>query len=86
MKLAVARHQALLRQAIEANQGVIFKIVGDAAQAAFSLATQGLAAAVAAQRALFGQEWSEPGPIRVRMGSTPGRRSWQARITPSAIR
>ena len=72
MKTAVARHHALLRQAIESNGGIVFKIVGDEFQAAFDLATQGLAASLAAQRALLAQEWGETGPLRVRMGLHTG--------------
>jgi len=72
MKTAVARHQTILRQAIETNGGVVFKIIGDAFQAAFELASQGLAAAVAAQRHILSAEWGETGPLRVRMGLHTG--------------
>jgi len=72
MKAAVARHHALLRQAIEANGGIVFKVVGDEFQAAFDLASHGLVAALAAQRALLAQEWGETGPLRVRMGLHTG--------------
>jgi len=72
MKAAVARHHAILRQAIEANGGVVFKVIGDAFQAAFDLASRGLAAALAAQRALRAEDWGEIGPMRVRMGLHTG--------------
>src|SRR5262245_40981533 len=38
MAAAVERHLALLRTAIERHHGVLFKIVGDATQAAFATA------------------------------------------------
>jgi LuxR family maltose regulon positive regulatory protein len=72
MKAAVAQHNAILRQAIEANSGIVFKIVGDAFQAAFELASQGLSAALAAQQGLLGAEWDETGPLRVRIGLHSG--------------
>ena len=54
MATAVARHLTLLRAAIEAHGGVLFKIVGDAVQAAFPTAPEAVAAALDAQRALAG--------------------------------
>jgi len=47
-------------------------VVGDAIQAAFSLATQGVDAAIAGQRALRAEDWGESGPIQVRMGLHTG--------------
>jgi class 3 adenylate cyclase len=52
MKVALARHHAMLEQAIESNNGYVFQIVGDAFCAAFATARHGIAAALAAQRAL----------------------------------
>ncbi len=69
MKTAVALHHRIVRQAIEVNGGVIFKIIGDAFQAAFSLTGHALAAAVAAQRELQSAEWpTSIGALAVRMG------------------
>ena len=68
MKASLARHHAILRHAIEAHGGRVFQIVGDSFQAAFATASNGLAAAVAAQRALQVEMWAETGPLRVRMG------------------
>jgi class 3 adenylate cyclase len=45
MKDSLAQHYAILRQAIESNQGHVFQIVGDSFQAAFALAPHALAAA-----------------------------------------
>jgi predicted ATPase/DNA-binding SARP family transcriptional activator len=52
MQAALARHDALLRQAIEARAGWVFKTLGDQFCAAFATAPDALAAAVEAQRAL----------------------------------
>ncbi len=72
MKGALVRHHALLQQAIESNGGYVFQIVGDAFCAAFHTASGGVAAALAAQRALTAEPWDEAGPIRVRMALHTG--------------
>ncbi len=51
MQKALRRHDALMRSAIAANGGHIFKTIGDAFCAAFSLAPDALIAALDAQRA-----------------------------------
>jgi predicted ATPase/class 3 adenylate cyclase len=68
MARAAARHDALLADAIAAQDGVLFKHVGDMVQAAFASPIAAVGAAVAAQRALAAEPWPETGPIRVRMG------------------
>src|SRR5437588_11675179 len=55
MKAAVERHDTILREAIEANGGTVFRTMGDAFCAAFPTAPQALSAALAAQRALQGE-------------------------------
>src|SRR5215472_7748242 len=52
MRLALARHDTLLRAAIETNGGVVFKTVGDALCAAFPTAPPALGAALSAQQSL----------------------------------
>ena len=52
MQSALARHDALLRDAIAAHGGVVFKTVGDAFYATFGTASARLGAALAAQHAL----------------------------------
>src|SRR5579871_2619109 len=52
MRLALARHDALLRAAIETNGGHVFKTIGDAFCAAFPTASQALAAALSVQQSL----------------------------------
>ena len=80
MRRALAHHNALLRHAIEAHAGVVFKVVGDAFHAAFAMPEDAVAAAVEAQRALQSQPdeaWGETGPLRVRMGLHVGRGEWE---------
>jgi predicted ATPase/class 3 adenylate cyclase len=72
MAAALQIHNAALRQAIEANGGVVFKTVGDAFQAAFDTAPQALKAAIESQRLLQSATWNELGPLRVRMGLHTG--------------
>src|SRR5918998_749601 len=68
MTAAVERHLTVLRTAIEANGGVLFKTVGDAVQAAFPAVPAAVAAALDAQRALATAAWSElEHPLAVRM-------------------
>src|SRR6476620_10309109 len=72
MASANARHDALLREAIESNHGYIFQIVGDSFSAAFHNANDALHAAVAAQRGLQINDWGTTGTIKVRMGLHTG--------------
>ena len=52
MKRALARHDGLLRQAIEGHGGHVIKTTGDGFHAAFQTGVDGVAAALAAQQAL----------------------------------
>jgi predicted ATPase/class 3 adenylate cyclase len=68
MATAVERHLALLRDAVAAHNGVVFKVVGDAVQAAFPTAPEAVAAALDAQRGLVQETWPEQvGSLPVRM-------------------
>ena len=68
MAAAVERHFHLLRVAIDAHGGVLFKTVGDAGQAAFPTAPAAVAAALEAQRELATASWPEiDHTLRVRM-------------------
>jgi predicted ATPase/class 3 adenylate cyclase len=67
----LARHHAIMRDAINAHRGFVFKIIGDAFCAAFPSAEDALNATLAAQRALQHEAWS-PAPIKVRMGLNSG--------------
>ena len=72
MKTALARHDALLRQAIEDHAGYVFKTVGDAFYGAFPTAPDALAAALAGQRALHAEPWPGLDALRVRMALHTG--------------
>jgi class 3 adenylate cyclase/tetratricopeptide (TPR) repeat protein len=72
MRATLARHDALLRQAIASHGGVVFKTWGDAFCAAFATAPAAVAAACAAQRALYAEPWGDAGPPRVRMALHTG--------------
>jgi predicted ATPase/class 3 adenylate cyclase len=72
MRAAVAQYRLILRQAIEANNGHEFQIFGDSFQAAFHLASDGLSAALSAQRSLRDAHWGPTGPLKVRMGLHTG--------------
>ncbi len=76
MRATLERHDALLRQAIERQDGYVFKTVGDAFCAAFSTAESGVLAALDAQRAIFAEDWTRFDPafpvVRVRMGLHTG--------------
>nr|WP_309695860.1 tetratricopeptide repeat protein [Armatimonas sp.] len=72
MQIALARHDALLRDAIETHNGYVFKTIGDAFCAAFPTAPDALCAALAAQLALTGEPWPEQTPIKVRMALHTG--------------
>ena len=67
MPASLQRHDYLLREAILACRGVVFKTVGDAFCAAFESVRDATLAAVAAQRALLLEDWSAIGGLRVRM-------------------
>ncbi len=72
MQAAIARHDTLLREAIEQNGGYVFKTVGDAFCAAFPTAPQALDASLAAQRALNSADWEATGPIKALMALHTG--------------
>ncbi|MDQ5850862.1 MAG: tetratricopeptide repeat protein [Chloroflexota bacterium] len=73
MQAALARHNAILREAIEGHGGVVFKTVGDAFYAVFVTAPDAIQAALTAQRALQAEPWPETlGPVRVRMALHTG--------------
>src|SRR5512139_1346334 len=71
MPALLARHHAILHQAIQTHNGHVFQITGDAFCAAFHTASDALQAAVDAQRGLQQEAW-HPAPIKVRMGIHTG--------------
>jgi predicted ATPase/class 3 adenylate cyclase len=72
MPEALRRHDELIRDAIEANGGYVFKTVGDAFCASFWRASDAVAAAADAQRALAAEDWSAVGGLTVRMALHSG--------------
>jgi class 3 adenylate cyclase len=69
---SLARHDAILRTAMEGAGGYVFKTVGDAFCVAFDTAGSALEAAVQSQRALHSEPWGATGPLRVRMAIHTG--------------
>ncbi len=72
MQAALPRHDALVRQCVAGHGGVVFKTGGDAFCAAFHTASDAVAAALEAQRALHAEPWPDPVKIRVRMALHTG--------------
>ncbi len=66
MRGALARHDSLLRQAVEKHRGHVFKTGGDAFCVAFQSASEALAAALEAQLALHAEDRGQATPLRAR--------------------
>ncbi len=71
MAAALELHDRLIREAVQARGGLIYKTIGDAFQIAFGAPAAALSAAVDAQTALAEADWAaldlDLGPVRVRM-------------------
>jgi predicted ATPase/class 3 adenylate cyclase len=72
MQGALARHDGILRAAVEAASGRVVKSTGDGMMAVFSSAGDAVAASLSAQRSLAAESWPEIGILRVRMGIHAG--------------
>ncbi len=72
MREALARHDRILRAAIDAGSGLVVKTTGDGVMAVFPSPDGAAAAALDAQIALAGEGWESTGPLRVRMGIHAG--------------
>ncbi|MFQ5809045.1 MAG: tetratricopeptide repeat protein [Armatimonadota bacterium] len=72
MQRALAQHDDILRAAIEANWGRVFKTGGDAFYAVFDDERDALEAALQAQRRLHAEAWPEGAELRVRMALHAG--------------
>lgn len=68
MPLALARHDALLRQAVILHKGTVVKMTGDGIHAIFDDPLDGMLAAIALQRALAEVESEDTLVLRVRVG------------------
>jgi predicted ATPase/class 3 adenylate cyclase len=73
MQRALRRHDTILRAAIEQSGGYVFKTMGDAFCASFSVPTDAFQASLAAQQAISAEVWAEEiGELRVRMALHTG--------------
>jgi class 3 adenylate cyclase/predicted ATPase/DNA-binding CsgD family transcriptional regulator len=72
MQRAFSRQETIVRAAMVAHGGYVYKMIGDAFQVAFAAASTALAAALAAQRALHAEEWGPIGTLRVRIALHTG--------------
>ena len=61
MRDALARHDALVQDAVAAHDGYLVKTTGDGAHAAFPTARAAIDAAIDAQLALAREAWGETG-------------------------
>jgi predicted ATPase len=68
----MARHDELVRSAVESRGGYVFATGGDGFGVAFARAGDAIAAAVDTQRALAGESWPAEAAIGVRMGLHTG--------------
>jgi predicted ATPase/class 3 adenylate cyclase len=68
----LARHDEIVREAIESHGGHVVKTTGDGFHAAFGTARDGLEAALAAQQALAGEPPVQGVAVKVRMGVHTG--------------
>ena len=68
MKVALARHDAILRDSVAEHDGHVVKSTGDGIHAVFATAHDALDAAAVMQRGLAVESFGETGPLRVRMG------------------
>ena len=71
-ELLRTRHHEILRTSIEANNGYVFQIIGDAFCASFHNAVDALQTSIQAQTDLQNEKWHDT-PIKVRMGINTGK-------------
>ena len=73
MRQAMELHDRLIKRAVRANRGVIFKTMGDGVACAFEDPADALTSTVELQRALKSAAWpADVGEIRVRIGIHTG--------------
>ena len=76
MQAAHARHNDILRTAIETNRGYVFQVVGDGFCTAFHTAGEAARAAVKSQLDLSAEDWKNV-PIKVRVGIHTGEAEFE---------
>ncbi|MFO7589393.1 MAG: adenylate/guanylate cyclase domain-containing protein [Acidimicrobiia bacterium] len=72
MRTALARHDEILRDAVDGHGGHVVKTTGDGLHAAFATAHDAIRAAIEAQRDLSDTDWGPIGNLGVRMGVHTG--------------
>ena len=73
MRDALARHDAILRETVEAHDGHVVKSTGDGIHAVFASAPNAVSAATDVARAFSSEMWdAATGPLRVRIGIHTG--------------
>jgi predicted ATPase/class 3 adenylate cyclase len=74
MRTALARHDELVEQAVTDNGGHVVRPrgEGDSRFAVFVRASDGIQAAARIQRALYGERWRLPAPLRIRIAVHTG--------------
>lgn len=72
---SIQKHNTILREAIESNGGFVFRIVGDAFNAAFANSENAVGAAKKSQAGLLTEKWPNA-EIKVRMGIHRGPVEW----------
>ena len=78
MAAALERHDDVMREAIEAHRGYVFKVMGDSFCAVFPTVPEAVAAAVRAQRTLGATDFSNVEGLRVRMALHTGEANERA--------
>ena len=68
----LARHRALLREAVEGEGGIVVDCHGDSMFAVFRSASAGVRAASEAQRRITAEPWPDGAVVRVRIGVHTG--------------
>jgi len=66
------RHHAILQSAMDAHNGYVFQIIGDAFCVAFNTANEAILSAIKSQTDLHAEHWGAA-PIKVRMGIHTGQ-------------
>ncbi|MFY9781008.1 MAG: adenylate/guanylate cyclase domain-containing protein [Candidatus Baltobacteraceae bacterium] len=72
MRLALRRHDALVRTALEGHGGYVFKTIGDAFCTAFQETASAVRGALEVQRALAREDWDAVGGLSVRIALHAG--------------